>query len=146
MSTPERPREVISATISGPVSGQVAVGKEITQTQTVGAPGPAVTEAELAELRQLFADLRARIQAEAPTGQQAAALERAGELEAAVSGEKPDLTTMEYVKAWFVRNLPKLAGAVTAIVVNPIVGKVVEAAGEMAAGEFRHRFGGDTTA
>ena len=141
MSSQEQAREVISATISGPVSGQVAVGKEITQTQSIAAPGPAATEAELAELRQLFAGLRTRIQAEAPAGQQTAALERVDELEAAVGAEKPDLTTMEYVRAWFVRNLPKLAGAVAAIVVHPIVGKVVEAAGELAAGEFRQRFG-----
>lgn len=146
MSTPEQARESISATVSGPVSGQVAVGKEISQSQTVGGPRPEVTKAELAELRQLFADLRDRIQAEAPAGQQAAALERVDELESAVNADKPDLTTMEYVKAWFVRNLPTLAGVVTAIVIHPIVGKVVEAAGELAATEFRRRFGPEATA
>jgi len=64
------------------------------------------------------------------------------ELEEAVTAEKPDLTTMEYVKQWFVKNLPGLAGAVTGVVVNPIVGKLVEAAGDALAAEFRRRFGG----
>jgi hypothetical protein len=50
---------------------------------------------------------------------------------------------MEYVKRWFVKNLPGLAGAVTSIVVHPIVGKLVEAAGDALAAEFRRRFGGE---
>lgn len=80
--------------------------------------------------------------AEAPPEKKEAALERVQELEEAVTAEKPDLTTMEYVKQWFVKNLPGLAGAVTGVVVNPIVGKLVEAAGDALAAEFRRRFGG----
>ena len=34
-----------------------------------------------------------------------------------------------------------LAGAVTSVIVNPIVGKLVEAAGETVSEEFRRRFG-----
>ncbi len=54
---------------------------------------------------------------------------------------KPDLTTMEYVKNWFEKHLPQMAGAIISVLVNPIVGKVVEAAGELAAGELKRRFG-----
>jgi len=142
MSEQERSGDVIRAAISGDVSGQVAVGKGITQTQTIGAARPQVTETELAELRQALADLKAKVATEAPPEKKDAALERVEELEEAVAAKEPDLTTMEYVKRWFVRNLPDLAGAVTSVVVHPIVGKLVEAAGDALAAEFRRRFGG----
>ena len=141
MDDQEKPGDVIHANISGPVSGQVGVGKGITQTQTTGAQPPEVTEADLTELRKLLAALKARVEAEAPPEKKDGAFERVEELEAAVTAKEPDLTTMEYVKRWFVKNLPTLAGAVTGVVVNPIVGKVVQAAGEGLAAEFRQRFG-----
>ena len=143
ISEQEKSGDVIHAVISGDVSGQVAVGKGITQTQTVGAARPEVTEAELAELRQALADLKARVEAEAPPEKKEAALERVEELEEAVTAEEPDLTTMEYVKRWFFKNLPGLGGAVTSVIVHPIVGKLVEAAGDALAAEFRRRFGGE---
>lgn len=143
MSEQERSGDVIRATISGDISGQVAVGKGITQTQTIGAAQPQVTETELAELRQALADLKAKVAAEAPSEKKDAALERVEELEEAITAQEPDLPTMEYVKRWFVKNLPGLAGAVTSVVVHPIVGKLMEAAGDALATEFRHRFGGE---
>jgi len=132
--------DVIHANISGPVSGQVGVGKDITQTQTVGAR-PQATEADLAELRRMLVELKAKVEAEAPDETKGAALERVDELEEAITAKEPDLTTMEYVKRWFTKNLPTLAGAVTGVVVNPIVGKLVEVAGEGLAAQFRQRFG-----
>ncbi len=129
--------------ITGDVSGQVAVGEGITQTQTTGAARPEVTEADLAELRQALADLKAQVEAGSPPEKKEAALERVEELEEAITAEEPDLTTMEYVKRWFVKNVPALAGAVTGVVVHPIVGKLVEAAGDAMATEFRRRFGGE---
>jgi hypothetical protein len=142
-SEQEKPGDVIRATISGDVSGQVAVGKGITQIQTIGAAPPQVTEADLAELRQVLADLKAKMAAEAPPDKKDAALERVAELEEAITAEEPDLPTMEYVKGWFAKNLPGLAGAVISVVVHPIVGKLVEAAGDALAAEFRRRFGGE---
>ena len=123
------------------VSGQVAVGEGITQVGDIGAAHPEVTEAELAELRQTLADLKAQVAAEAPPERRSAALERVDELEEAITAEEPDLATMEYVKRWFVKHLPGLAGAVAGVFVDPVVGKLVEMAGEAAAGEFRRRFG-----
>ena len=58
-----------------------------------------------------------------------------------MTAKEPDVSTMEYVKRWFTKNIPRLAGAVTSVVVNPIVGKIVEAAGEGLADEYRRRFG-----
>ncbi len=124
---------------TGDVSGQVAVGKGISQTR-IEAPAPPSAE-EVAALRAELAALRARVAAEAPPEQKDAAVARVDELAEAVTAPQPDLSTMEYVKQWFGKHLPALAGAVTSIVVHPIVGKLVEAAGEALAGEFRRRFG-----
>ena len=141
MNEGKRSGDEIRATISGDVSGQVAVGKDIEQKQIIGAR-PQVTEADLEAIRQMMADLRAQVAAQAPPDKKDPALERVDELEEAITAEEPDLTTVEYVKKWFAKHLPQLAGAVTSVVLNPIVGKIVEAAGEVAASEFRKRFGG----
>jgi hypothetical protein len=131
----------ISGTIRGDVSGQVAIGKDIEQEQTVVGPG--VTPEELAELRSILAGVKERVAAEAPPEQRDAALERVDELEQAVTAEKPDLTTMEYVRNWFAKNLPTLAGTVTGVFVNPIVGKLVQSGGDALVAEFQRRFEGD---
>lgn len=131
--------EGIQVTVGGDVSGQLAAGENITQVSTKSGE---VTKAELEELRQLLATLRARIEAEAQPDKKDAALERVEELEQAITEKKPDLSTMEYVRNWFVKNLPGLAGGVTSVVVHPIVGKLVEAGGAALVGEFRRRFGG----
>jgi len=138
----ERPAgDTIRADISGPVSGQVAVGKEIRQAQAIVGAAGAVTEAELEELRELLTGLRQQVSQEAPPEKKEAALERVNELEEAVVAEKPDLSTMEYVRNWFLKHLPGVAGSVIGLVVHPIVGKLVGAAGDAVAGEFRRRFG-----
>lgn len=149
MNEQQKTGDAISATISGSsISGQVAVGKGINQTQTIGITQPQLSEADLAQLRQLLADLKTQVEAQAAPEKKDAALERVAELQEAITAQKPDLTTLEYVSAWFARNLPKLAGAVTSVVIHPIVGKLVEAAGEGLAADFRRRFGiqGESTA
>ena len=129
----------ISARI-GDVSGgsQVAVGKDIEQKQTFGPPP---TEAEMAQLLEMFNQLKAKIAQEVPAEQKAQAIERVDELEKAVTAKEPDLTTMEYVRNWFVKNLPTVAGSVVGLIVNPLVGKLVEVGGEALASNFRQRFG-----
>lgn len=118
----------------------VAAGKDI--HQVIGEQAQVqVTEADLAAVQDLFAELKRQIEAQAPPEKKDSAIERVEELEEAVTAEKPDLTTMEYVKKWFSKHLPQLAGAVVSVLVNPIVGKVVEAAGELAAGELKRRLG-----
>ncbi len=134
----------ISANISGGVSGQVAVGKQISQNQTVtSAAQPEVTEDDLALLQQILANVKVQVESEAPPEKKEAALQRVEELEAAVTAKEPDLDTMAYVKKWFIKNLPSISGAVTSVVVHPIVGKLVGAAGDAFADEFRDRFGVD---
>jgi hypothetical protein len=145
MTTKQKPKNsskkpTINSTISGTISGQVAIGENITQEQTNKVEYLDVTEADLAALRKLIAELKEQITSSAPTDKQPAALEKASELEEAITAGEPDISTMEYVRNWFGKNLPQLAGAVTGLVVNPIVGKLVEAAGETISHEFKRRF------
>jgi hypothetical protein len=142
MNEQPKPGDSIQATISGGVSGQVAVGKNIAQTQ-ISPSRPEVTEADRAELRQLLADLRAQVAANAPPEAKDAALERVDELGEAITAKEPDLTTMEYVTRWFGKHLPQMAGVVTGVVIHPVVGKIVEAAGDLLATQFKRRFGGE---
>src|ERR1700681_5018683 len=129
----------ISSNIDGSVSGQLAIGQDITQIHTVSAP---VSEAELTELRKAFDALKAQLAQHAPPGQQAGAAERLDELHAAITAPQPEVSTMEYVRNWFIKNVPTMAGAVTSIVINPIVGRLVQAGGDVLAVDFKRRFGG----
>ena len=140
MNKKNRSTKGIHVTVGGDVSGQLAAGENITQlsTKTTGE----VTKAELEELNQLLATLRSKVEVEAHPDKKEAALERVGELEQAITEKKPDISTMEYVRNWFVKNLPGLAGTVTSVVVHPIVGKLVEAGGDALVEEFQRRFGG----
>lgn len=124
------------------VSGQVAIGNNNIQSQTITTKNLTVSEAELKALQKMFENVKDQIAKTAPEEKQEKALEKVTELEEAINTDKPDLTTMEYVKNWFEKNLPQLAGAVTGLVVNPIVGKLVEVAGNTIAQEFKRRFGG----
>jgi len=127
--------DTFSASISGNISGgQVAVGKDIAQNQTVG--DVAVTHEERAQLRTTFDELATQVEAQAPPERRAAAVERIAELEQAVLADAPDITTIQYVGRWFRSNLPQLAGAVVSVVINPIVGKLVGAAGDALVKEF----------
>ena len=123
--------------------GQVGVGRDISQSyvrrHTDGTTP--VTESDLAELRGAVEAVKAQIVAEVPPDQQAAALERIDELQEAVVADEPDLTTLQYVRRWFGKNLPKLAGSITGLIVHPVVGKIVEAAGDLATRQFRELFG-----
>jgi len=89
------------------------------------------------------AELRSRIAAAPALADEtrASATERVDELEAAATAAEPDLSTLEYVRNWFAKHVPAFLGAVTGIVVHPVVGKLVHAAGDAVAAEFEHRFG-----
>lgn len=138
MGKDEHIGDQISANFAGAtVPGTVGVGKDIRQSQSVGSMSTVVSDAEIADLRAAFADLRARVEAQAPPDKRDAALERVDELEEAVITDEPDATTAGYVRGWFAKNLPQLAGGVVSLVVHPVVGKLVEAAGEVVADQFR---------
>ncbi|MGI5133174.1 hypothetical protein ACQEVB_40680 [Pseudonocardia sp. CA-107938] len=118
--------------IGGDASGQIAVGNRITQTST-RIERPEVSDAELAELQALINDLRTRIATEAPPERRDGAVERVDELAEAITAEQPDIGTVRYVLNWFRDKIGPLAGAVRDLVLNPLVAKVVGAAGDVAA-------------
>ncbi len=136
---PQAGGDIIQATI-GDNASQVAVGKNIQQQQN--SSSMQVTEADLQQLQALFDDFKQQIEQQAPPDKKAAALERVDELQQEITSQKPELSTFDYVKNWFGKNLPGLLGGVTSLIVNPLVGKVVEAVSGVAADAIRKRFGG----
>lgn len=140
MSEEEKKSKNYSANVRGHV-GQFIQGDGNVQIQTTGETSSGVTEQELAALKQMLAGLKAQVDAEAPPEKKEEALKRVDELSGAINAKEPDLDAMGGVTSWFKRNIPKLAGTVVGLIVNPIVGKVVEAAGEGLAAEIKHRFG-----
>jgi hypothetical protein len=140
MNTPDASGDRISANIKGTISGQVAVGKQISQTQRTAASGKLDAQA-LSILEELFQDLKVQARTQLPATTQASATERIDELHEAITAEKPDLTTMEYVKGWFAKHAPGLLSSVGSLIFHPLVSKVMESAGAALAQDFRHRFG-----
>ena len=100
-----------------------------------------LSPAELKTLHEKFSGLEKEIEASVPPEKKAEALQKANELQKAVLAPKPDTSAMVNVRDWFVKNLPGMAGTVTGLLINPIVGKLVEAAGDLAAKEFRKKLG-----
>jgi hypothetical protein len=108
--------------------------------QSTAAPGKLDPHA-LAILEELCQDLKVQARTRLPSTTQVPATDRIDELREAITAEKPDLTTMEYVKGWFAKHAPGLSSSVASLIFHPIVTKVMETAGEALAQDFRHRFG-----
>ena len=124
---------------SGNITGsQIVVGDG---NVMVHNEAPTVSPAELKRLRARFSSLKRQIETTLPEDKKAEALSKANELQAAVLDKKPNPSKMASIRNWFVKNAPGIAGAVTSVVVHPIVGKLVEAAGDAVASEFRKKFG-----
>ena len=119
----------------GPVISQVFSQEQRATLSRVGTAG------ELQDLGERFQALDREIQKEVPSELQPEAKARAEQLKAEAAREKPDPSVLSQVKGWFVENLPSLLGTVTGILTHPIVGKLVEAAGEYTLGQFRARLG-----
>jgi hypothetical protein len=111
---------------------QVVIGDYNTVTQKSG-----LTPEEAAKLRGVFEGFRSSVEEEAPPERRGEAVAQAEELERAVVSERPDVGRVRTVLRWFRENAPQLAGAVVSVVVNPLVGKAVEGAGEAIAGQFK---------
>ena len=127
----------------GDKAQSVIIGESVTNVhQTISQPPRVqVTETDLAAIRNLFKELQNQVAAQAPPDKKNSALERVEELQEAIIAEEPDLETMAYIKKWFGKNTPPLARAVTGVLNNPMVGKVVEARGGPTASELKRRFG-----
>ncbi len=111
---------------------QVVVGDYNRVAQHVG-----LTPGEVQALRGAFDDMRTQVAAQAPPDKRPEAVAKATEIERAVVAAEPDPGRVRRAMRWFREHLPQVAGTVAAVLVNPIVGKVVEAAGDKVAQEFR---------
>jgi hypothetical protein len=128
---PEQPTGKYNIQFGNVAESQFVVGDYNTVSQRRG-----LSPAQTAELRAIFADLRSSVAEGAPDELRDQAVAKADELERALDSEEPDLGTMRRVLRWFKEHVPQLAGAVVSVVVNPIVGKLVEGAGSAIADEF----------
>jgi hypothetical protein len=111
---------------------QVVIGDYNTVTQKLG-----LSPEEAAKLRGVFEEFRSSVEEEAPPERRGEAVAQAEELERAVVNERPDAGRVRRVLRWFRDNAPQLAGTVVSVVINPLVGKVVEGAGEAIADQFK---------
>ncbi len=141
MSDQSQPNKNINVNFNGQVSGQVSFGDQVNMTQNVTNVTGQVTQEEMAQLTEVFQNLRTQVEDVAKTDKEKeAAIERVEELREAITTEEPDVSTMEYVKRWFTKNLPSVAGTITGVLVHPVVGKLVSSAGEAISDEFKRRF------
>jgi len=109
----------------GSVTGsQIVVGDYNTVSQRIG-----LSPEETAQLRALFSDLRTTVGDVAPKELRGEAIAQANELEGTLVSEHPDPGSVRRVLGWFRQHAPELAGAVLSVLVNPLVGKVIEGAG-----------------
>src|SRR5258705_4372356 len=111
---------------------QVTIGDYNTVTQRVG-----LSPEDAAQLRSLFADFKSNVSDQAPPATREEALVQADELERAIVADQPDPGKVRKVLSWFREHVPELAGTAVSVVVNPLVGKLVEGAGQAIADHFR---------
>jgi hypothetical protein len=129
--------------VGGAVGGNVVVGRS---NQIISSPTTNVTrpnDAELAAFKAAVDAVKAQSAAVVP-GEPAVAAEAAAQLDAlhaAAVAPTPDLSTMQRVRTWFVEHLPTMAGAVTGLLIHPVVGALVKSAGDAVTAEFQRRFG-----
>ena len=138
--TDERVDRSIKAEIGDVTQGQVAVGTDIEQTNTVYNVTAPPTAEELAALKAAFIDLKAQVERDAPADVRDEAVRQTEALQQATMADKPDVSVMATAKRWFLDHAPGLLGAVTAVVINPVVGKIVSSAGDAIAKEYQKWF------
>src|SRR5688500_4172052 len=103
-----------SVSLTGTNRDQLFAGSERVAHQVSVGASPWTSD-ELEEIRSLLRAVAAEIEASAAPEDQAPALERLGELEGALTAGPPtarSLSTIEYVRNWFVERLPQVAGVV----------------------------------
>ena len=121
---------------------QVAIGKQIKQTMTQAATE--LTTAERVEIVRLLAELKNQLASlDIPEKKKLVGQEFVGQLEEELTKTEapPDASTIKFAGDWLLNNIPALAGTVASVFASPIVGKVVEAAGDIAAEWVKKRFG-----
>jgi len=123
---------------------QVAIGKDIKQTITQARTE--LSAAERSEIARLMAELKGQLASlDILEGKKLVGQEFVGQLEHELTrtDRPPDGSTIKVVGDWLLENIPALAGTITGVFVNPVVGKAVKAAGGIAAEWVARRFGGE---
>jgi hypothetical protein len=116
--------------VGGAVGGNVVVGRN---NQVVSKT--TVSSADLAAFRAAVDALKSQV----PTLEAAAQLET---LHAAATAPTPDVSTMARVRTWFTAYLPTFVGAVTGLLVHPVVGALVKSAGDAVVEQFHRELPG----
>lgn len=126
--------------VGGSVGGHVVVGRD---NRVVGSTGGVVTAEQLADFKAAVDALKERVvvDASAPPLARAEAVAQIDALHTAATAATPDVPTMEKVRNWFGQHLPTFVGAVTGLLVHPVVGALVKGAGDAVVEEFKRRFG-----
>lgn len=88
---------------------------------------------EIETVNRLFADLNTQLMSIPGISEDKRneAISKASELNKEIIKKKPERSKIEQLKGWLKDNVPEVAGAVTSLFMNPIIGKVVEKAGEI---------------
>ena len=107
------------------IEGTGAVGRESTVI--------VLKQDEIETVNRLFADLNSQLRSvpDISEDKRNEAIIKAEELNNEIIKEKPELGKIEQLKGWLKDSVPEVAGAVTSLFVNPVIGKVVEKAGGM---------------
>ena len=130
-----RPTVTYTPTFHGPIYGPTHSGSGNLSIQSMNYG------LQADDLTAIFAGLSRTVQEQAPAEKKPEAMQKVAELKSAIQSAKPDVNRMGSVLDWFKKYVPQLAGAVTSVIVNPIVGQLVEAAGDVVVEAFRRRFG-----
>jgi hypothetical protein len=126
--------------VGGSVGGHVVVGDH---NRVIGNSGGVVTAEQLAAFKAAVDALKEKVivDGSAPPLARAEAVAQIDALHTAATASTPDVSTMDKVRNWFVQHLPTFAGAVTGLLVHPVVGALVKASGDAVVEEFKRRFG-----
>lgn len=84
---------------------------------------------DVATLRQLLADFKAEVAEAAPADKKEMARGLASELEETALSENPEKGTLEFLRDWFFKNAPAMAGSLATVLGHPILGQVLGSAG-----------------
>ena len=132
--------------MTDPSKFNINIGEVHDSTVTIGDYNTVVqnnrlSPEEAAELKGVFEELRSEVAGKAPPEERDEALAQAAELEEAVVSAEPDPGRVKRVLGWFREHAPELAGSVVSVVVHPLIGKIVEGAGEAIAARMGEAIG-----
>jgi hypothetical protein len=138
--------------VRGDLAGRDMVRDNVTVHAQFGEVGPnaqlvlgrqTAQTAQAAEVARLVGDLRDRLAAlDIAERTKVVGQEFVDQLERELTeAEEPDASTIKVAGQWMLRNVPSLSGALARLFLNPIVGRIVNAAGDVAASWVREQFG-----